>query len=176
MKKKITKALATIMGCLMAITPMASSVGAKTFGIVSRSITWSDWLNTRNRLFVRKGMDSWFIKSKNGDLPVSFVYSAADLNGLRGDVNGDGCINAADIALLTRIILEDEYDEYDTSYAWNNYFYAYTTSAYDADLTKDGSVDVCDLALLKQIILGTAHNPAPVSPESGAVPVFYFYE
>lgn len=172
MKKKISKILAAaVVAGAMAIAPV-TSVSATAYGFISRSISWSDWLQMRSKDFTRKGMDSWFTRTGQ---PVDFVYSLADLNGLRGDVNGDGTINAADIAKLTRVILEDEYNEYDVSCTWNRQYYCYTSTAFDADLNKDGSCDVCDLALLKQIILGTAKNPKAVSPESGAVPVFYFW-
>lgn len=67
----------------------------------------------------------------------------------KGDINGDGKVNATDIVAI------------------QNYLVKKTSSVENADIDGDGKVNVFDLVMLKRIVLGSSSNDNPGEDNPG---------
>lgn len=145
---KIKNILATIATtALLSTTTTAVSAYTVEKDVRLNSIdadTFEEFCEFRDRKFEKVAMHSW--AANDGNL-VEFIYDYKDELG--GDINIDGCVNAADIVSLCRILMgEDEIP----SDVWYN-GYVGMTNHYVADVNDDGEVNIADLINLKNIIL-----------------------
>ena len=145
---KIKNILATIATAAL-LSTATTSVSAYT---VEKDVslntidadTFAEFCEFRDRKFEKVAMHSW--AASDGNL-VEFIYDYKDELG--GDINIDGCVNAADIVSLCRILMGEDEIPSDVWYDG----YVGMTNRYVADVNDDGEVNIADLIVLKNIIL-----------------------
>lgn len=165
--KIFTTAIATIV--TMAIpTPVSTSAYTVETDAELNTIvcdTWSEFCEYRDTEFNKIAMNSY---SKDGYL-VEFVYDYK--NELCGDINIDGCVNAADIVGLSRILLGVDSVSSDVWYDGH----VCMTNFYVADVNDDMEINIADLILCKNNILTEDVNNPSTGITETTVPACWRY-